>query len=70
MAPTPTLVLEPGPFAMRKLAALRCHSTQVDGGALERIRETDAERLLGTEHYRRADAGSRGEAFIESLSCT
>ncbi|MDH3207125.1 MAG: PIG-L family deacetylase [Gemmatimonadota bacterium] len=70
MARTPSLVLEAGPFAARKLAALRCHHTQVDGGALERIRETDAERLLGTEHYRRADVGARGEAFIERLSCT
>ncbi len=65
MAPAPTLVLEAGEFAGRKLAALRCHRTQFDGSALEHVSERDAVRLLGTEHYRRAEVGSRGDVFIE-----
>ncbi len=65
MAPEPTLVVEAGEFAGRKLAALRCHRTQLDGSALEYLNELDAERLLGTEHYRRAVVGSRNDVFIE-----
>ena len=65
MAPAPTLVVEAGPFAAQKLAALRCHRTQFDGSALEYVSEQDAARLLGTEHYRRAQVGSPGDAFIE-----
>ena len=65
MAPAPTLVVEAGEFAGRKLAALRCHHTQLDGSALECLSERDAVRLLGTEHYRRAEVGSRAEVFIE-----
>ena len=65
MAPAPTLVVEAGEFAIRKLAALRCHGTQFDGSALEYVNERDAARLLGTEHYRRAEVGSREDVFIE-----
>ena len=65
MAPTPTLVVEAGEFAGRKLAALRCHGTQFDGSALAYVGERDAARLLGTEHYRRAEVGSRDDVFIE-----
>ena len=67
MAPAPTLVLEAGEFADRKLAALRCHRTQFAGSALEYLDERDAWRLLGTEHYRRAEVGSREDVFIERL---
>ena len=65
MAPAPTLVVEAGEFAGRKLAALRCHRTQLDGSALEHVSEADGARLLATEHYRRAEVGSRGDVFIE-----
>ncbi len=65
MAPAPTLVVEAGEFAGRKLAALRCHGTQFDGSALEFVSERDAARLLGREHYRRAEVGSRDDVFIE-----
>ena len=70
MAPEPTLVLEAGELADRKLAALRCHRTQFEGSALEYVEERDAARLLGTEHYRRAEVGSRGDVFIERLGIT
>jgi LmbE family N-acetylglucosaminyl deacetylase len=65
MAPPPTLIVEAGEFADRKLAALRCHRTQFDGSALEHIKEEDAARLLGREHYRRAQVGSPDDVFIE-----
>ena len=64
-APAPTLVVEAGEFAGRKLAALRCHHSQLEGSALEYLDERDAARLLGTEHYRRAEVGSRDEILIE-----
>jgi hypothetical protein len=32
---------------------------------LTHISETDAPRLLGTEHYRQASVGYQGRAFIE-----
>ena len=70
MAPAPTLVVEAGEFADRKLAALRCHRSQLDGGALEYVSDRDASRLLGTEHYRRARVGSRDEVFIERFGDT
>ncbi len=65
MAPAPTLVMEAGEFAGRKLAALQCHRTQFEGSALEYVSAQDAAALLGTEHYRRAEVGSRDDVFIE-----
>jgi len=67
-AQPPTLVVDTGHHARRKLAALRCHRTQVAGGPLERIDEADAAALLGVEHYRRAEIGSTADAFIERLA--
>jgi len=66
MAPAPTLVFEAGEeIATRKLAALRCHRTQLEGSALAHLSEEDAVLFLGTEHYRRAGVGSRDDVFIE-----
>lgn len=64
-APTPTLVFDAGAFADRKLRALRCHRSQVAGGALDLLDAEGAVRFLGTEHYRRAEVGSRAETFVE-----
>ncbi len=65
-APAPTLVVEAGEeFAKRKLAAIRCHHTQLAGSAFESLSEEDAERFLGTEHYRRAGVGSLNDVFFE-----
>ena len=66
-APAPTLVVEVGRFAGRKLAALRCHRTQIEGSPLEHVDERDAARLLGIEHYRRAGVGAPGVTFVERL---
>jgi LmbE family N-acetylglucosaminyl deacetylase len=67
-AQPPTLVLHTGAFAARRLAALRCHRTQVAGGPFDQLSPAEAERLLGVEHYRRAEIGSTGAAFIERLA--
>ena len=66
-AAPPTLVLHTGPFAARKLSALRCHRTQVAGGPFDHLSAAEAETLLGVEHYRRADIGATGPSFIERL---
>ena len=65
----PTLVVDVGAAAVRKLAALKCHQTQLTpGGAIARMSREDAPRLLGTEHFHRAEVGSTREAFIERLA--
>ncbi len=66
-APPPTLVLDVAARAARKLEALACHGTQVDGSALAHIGTADAARLLGREQYRRADIGRQGPTFLERL---
>ncbi len=68
VAPPPSLILDVGPYAVRKLAALECHASQMHGCALLTVSDRDAARFLGTEHYRRADVGSHGDAFIEHLT--
>ena len=69
-APPPTLVIDAGRFAARKLAALACHASQFRGGALARVGERDTARLLGVEHYRRAGIGAAGRTFLDDLgSC-
>ena len=67
-AQPPTLVLETGSFAARKLAAIRCHRTQTEGGPFDALGEADAAVILGLEHYHRADVGSQTPAFIERLT--
>ena len=66
-APTPTLEIDTGDFATRKLAALACHASQFRGSALAYVTDRDALRLLGVEHYRRAAAGAAGRTFLEDL---
>ncbi len=69
-AAPPTVILTVGSPARRKLMAIRCHTSQVQDTALSLLREEEAERFLGTEHYRRADVGFQGESFIEQLAVT
>ena len=66
-APPPTLVVDAGPFAARKLAALACHASQFHDSALAYVGEQDAPRLLGVEQYRRAAAGAAGPSFVDAL---
>ena len=68
LAAAPTLVVETGDFATRKLAAIQCHRSQLGDDALALVAESDAARLLGIEHYRCAEVGARGDAFIERFA--
>jgi LmbE family N-acetylglucosaminyl deacetylase len=65
-APPPSYVVDVGRSAITKLAALRCHRSQVGGGPLDRISLQDAERFLGKEHVRCAEIGAT-TAFIDEL---
>ena len=44
------------------------HRTQVAGSPFDQLTAAEAEALLEVEHYRRADVGSAGPAFIERLA--
>lgn len=63
----PTHIVDVRAFAGRKLEALRCHATQVRGGAFEVVADHEAPRWLGTEHYRRAPVGSTRDSFLDRL---
>jgi N-acetyl-1-D-myo-inositol-2-amino-2-deoxy-alpha-D-glucopyranoside deacetylase len=67
-AAPPTLTIDVRACVGRKLAALRCHRTQLSGDALDLLSDEEARHLLGVECFRRADVGSRDEAFIERLA--
>jgi LmbE family N-acetylglucosaminyl deacetylase len=67
-AQPPTMIFHSGRFAAQKLAALRCHRSQVAGGPFDHLDPAEAEALLGVEHYRRAEVGSTAPAFIERLA--
>jgi LmbE family N-acetylglucosaminyl deacetylase len=64
-AAPPTLVVDAGPHAACKLAALACHRSQIAGGALDGIADADAAALIGTEHFRHANPDSIPPGFIE-----
>ena len=66
-AQAPTLVIDASKAAVRKLAALKCHRTQIDG-VIAHLSEADAARLLGVEHFHRAPIGSARDPFIEHLA--
>ncbi len=66
-AEPPTLVVDATAYAARKLAALRCHQTQLAGDALDLL-PGDQAHLLGVEHYHRAATGATGVTFIERLA--
>ena len=68
LAATPTLIVDTGVYATHKLAAIKCHVSQLANSALLHVSEHDASRLLGLEHYRRAAVGSQGDAFIERFA--
>jgi LmbE family N-acetylglucosaminyl deacetylase len=58
-AQEPTLVVDIAAVAARKLAAVKCHRSQTNGGALSRVPESDAARLLGIEHFHRPPGSRR-----------
>jgi LmbE family N-acetylglucosaminyl deacetylase len=67
LAAPPSLVVDVSGTAARKLAAIRCHRTQLADDSLMLVGECDAGRLLGVEHFHRAEVGARGETFLDRL---
>jgi LmbE family N-acetylglucosaminyl deacetylase len=67
-APAATLVIDASAYAPRKIEALRCHRTQVSAAsAFTWLTPSEAELLLGHEHFVRASAGYAGPTFLEAL---
>lgn len=64
-----TLVIDVSACAHRKLAALKCHRSQIDGGVFAKMPEADAARFFAVEHFHRPP-GSRvrsRHAFLDLL---
>ena len=63
----PTFTLDVGDWVPRKLAALRCHRTQMgQNNPFTWIDDASARRLLGIEQFRRAQPQS-GPSILEAL---
>jgi LmbE family N-acetylglucosaminyl deacetylase len=68
VARRPSFVVDVRNWVPRKLAALRCHRTQIGtNNPFARIDESDARRWLGVEQFRRARPHS-GHSFLEQLA--
>jgi N-acetyl-1-D-myo-inositol-2-amino-2-deoxy-alpha-D-glucopyranoside deacetylase len=66
-AETPTIVVDVADWVPRKLAALRCHRTQMGPtNPFAHIDQADARRWLGLEHFRRAPI-SLVESVLERI---
>jgi LmbE family N-acetylglucosaminyl deacetylase len=67
-ATPPTLSIDVRQWVPRKLAALRCHRTQLGRDhPLTRIDEDDARRWLGFEYFRRGTTSVRGGILLEQI---
>jgi LmbE family N-acetylglucosaminyl deacetylase len=68
-AEPPSFTLDVGSWLPQKLAALRCHRTQV--GVVDPftlLDETDVRRWFGLEYFRRAPTNRTGQAVLEQLA--
>ena len=64
----PTFVIDVRDWAARKLAALRCHRTQMGpNNPMAWIDEDEARRWLGVEQFQRAPIDATGDAVLEHL---
>ena len=66
----PTLVIPAGPFARTKLAAIRCHASQLAASAFAGLPDDDAPAVLAVEHFHRADVGAPGPTLLDALAAT
>jgi LmbE family N-acetylglucosaminyl deacetylase len=67
-AQPPTITVDVADWVPRKLAAILCHRSQmVDGHPFAELRDADARRLLGVEHFHRADIETTAPAVLERL---
>lgn len=70
-AKPPTFVVDVRSVAARKLAALRCHRTQMGSrNPVAWIDDDQARRWLGVEQFRRAPLDTSGDAVLERLATT
>ena len=64
----PSFVIDVRDWAVRKLAALRCHRTQMGpNNPIAWIDEDEARRWLGAEQFRRAPLETAGDSMLEHL---
>lgn len=64
----PTFGVDVRDWIPRKLAALRCHQTQMGShNPIAWIDDQEARRSLGVEHFRRSPLESRGDFVLEQL---
>lgn len=67
-AKPPTFVIDVRDWVPRKLAALRCHKTQMGpGNPIAWISEDEARQWLGREEFRRSPLEATGEPILEQL---
>jgi LmbE family N-acetylglucosaminyl deacetylase len=67
-AQPPTFVVDVRDWAARKLAALKCHRTQMGPrNPIAWIDEPEVRRWLGVEQFRRAPIATSGDAVLEYL---
>jgi len=67
-AAAPTLTVDVRDWAPRKLAALRCHRTQMGrNNPIAWIDDDEARHYLGIEYFRRAPIGGTDQALLEQL---
>ncbi len=70
-AEPPTMIVDVGAWAARKLAAIRCHRSQTGhDDPFAHLDDADARRWLGVEHFHRASVGGSREPVLESILCT
>jgi LmbE family N-acetylglucosaminyl deacetylase len=68
-ADPPTLVVDVAPWVDRKVAAIRCHRSQMGiGHPFDQLSPDEAARWLGIEHFHRAGGGGTGELVLEPLA--
>ena len=64
----PTFSIDVRPWVSRKLAALRCHQTQMGrNNPIAWIDEDEARRWLGVEYFRRSPLDSTGNGVLEQF---
>jgi LmbE family N-acetylglucosaminyl deacetylase len=67
-AKPPSLLIDVHDWVPRKLAALRCHRTQVGpDNPFQHITDTQARRLLGVEQFRRSPLEAGWDSVLEQL---
>lgn len=70
-AEPPTVVVDVAPWVTRKVAAIRCHRTQMGTGhPFDQLSPAEAERWLGIEHFHRAPHDPSPLRVLEGLADT